>query len=57
MTPTVTYYFPPCIEQMLKTAKRELDNHSDDDDGKCAVCRSTFPCPRAELAALALGAF
>jgi hypothetical protein len=56
MTPAVTDYFPPCIEQMLKTAQRELDNHSDD-DGTCVVCRSTFPCPRAELAALALGAF
>lgn len=50
MTPTMTDRFPPRIEHMLKTAQRGLERPADD-NRQCAVCRSAFPRPQADLAA------
>lgn len=56
MTAAGTDHVAPSIAPMLKTVPNELDRHVDD-DGPRAVCGCAFPCGRAELAALALGAF
>jgi hypothetical protein len=47
--------FFPALERMLATAKSELDRHTAH-DGRCMSCAQAWPCPRAQLAALALEA-
>lgn len=47
-------FLPPPLAQLLKTARREIDGHTDD-HGLCAICGCAFPCVRATLADLALG--
>jgi hypothetical protein len=47
--------FPAELRRMLETARCELDRHTPD-RGRCMACGLLWPCPRAELAALALEA-
>ena len=47
--------FFPALEQMLATARAELDRHTAR-DGRCAACEQAWPCPQAQLAAQALEA-
>ncbi len=50
----------PCLSgplvHLLKTAQREIDRHVRR-DGCCAACGSPFPCERAVLAEITLGAW
>jgi hypothetical protein len=48
--------FPAELLRLLTTAREELDRHVND-SGSCAMCQVSFPCDRASLAGLALGAF
>jgi hypothetical protein len=48
--------FPAELLRLLATAREELDQHVND-RGKCVMCQVSFPCERASLADLALGAF
>ncbi|HEX9542906.1 MAG TPA: hypothetical protein VGA04_32705 [Streptosporangiaceae bacterium] len=48
--------FPAELLQLLATAREELNQHVND-RGRCVMCRVSFPCERASLADLALGAF
>ena len=48
--------FPAELLRLLVTAHMELDLHTNN-NGECAVCHTSFPCERASLADLALGAF
>jgi hypothetical protein len=48
--------FPAELLRLLTTAREELDRHVND-SGSCAMCQVSFPCDRASLADLALGAF
>jgi hypothetical protein len=47
-------FLPAPLTRLLKTARREIDGHTDD-HGLCAICGCAFPCERATLADLALG--
>jgi hypothetical protein len=47
-------FLPAPLALLLKTARREIDGHTDD-HGLCAICGCAFPCERAALADLALG--
>ena len=48
--------FPAELTRLLTTAREELDQHVND-SGRCVMCQVIFPCERASLADLALGAF
>jgi len=48
--------FPAELLRLLVTARTELNLHTNN-NGECAVCHTSFPCERASLADLALGAF
>jgi len=48
--------FPAELLRLIATARAELDLHINN-NGACAVCHTSFPCERASLADLALGAF
>lgn len=54
-TPTTSPadYFPPELVHLLGTACQVIDRHLND-HGNCSVCRSAWPCERAELAGFAL---
>jgi hypothetical protein len=43
-------HFPPELERLRTTATTVLHEHVEDDDGLCVVCRSAWPCERAQLA-------
>jgi hypothetical protein len=45
----ITDYFPPELRQLSATASQVLDTHLND-QGRCAVCQSEWPCQRAQLA-------
>lgn len=47
--------WPAELLAWLAAARLEIAAHGND-RGLCAVCGSAFPCPRAEMAAFALGA-
>jgi len=46
---TVTDFFPPELRQLSATASEVLDSHVSE-EGCCVVCRSVWPCQRAQLA-------
>jgi hypothetical protein len=48
-------FLPPELMHLLGTARRVIDQHIND-QGHCAECGSVWPCQRALLAELALGA-
>ena len=48
-------FLTPELARLLATAKKEITEHSNE-NGRCPVCGSAFPCPRAELAAFTLDA-
>jgi hypothetical protein len=48
--------FPAELLRLIATARAELDLHTNN-NGEFAVCHTSFPCERASLADLALGAF
>jgi len=48
--------FPAVLLRLLVTACAELGLRANN-DGERAICRTTFPCERASLADLVLGAF
>jgi hypothetical protein len=48
--------FPAELLRLLATAREELAQHVND-HGRCVLCQVIFPCERASLADLALGAF
>jgi hypothetical protein len=54
--PPATDCFPSALKQLLITARAEIDRHLND-NGFCAVCGVRFPCERAQLADLVLGAW
>jgi hypothetical protein len=56
MTALDVGFFPAELQRFLATAREELDRHVND-HGRCAMCQASFPCERASLADLALGAF
>lgn len=56
MTALDTDPFPAELLRLLVTARTELNLHTNN-NGECAVCHTSFPCERASLADLALGAF
>ena len=56
MTTLNTDRFPAELLRLLVTARAELNLHTNN-NGECAACHTSFPCERASLADLALGAF
>jgi hypothetical protein len=48
-------FFPPELVHLLRTARQTIDQHVSN-AGTCACCGQPWPCQRAQLADLALGA-
>lgn len=44
------------LTRLCQTAQHEIDRHVKA-DGRCALCRTPFPCERATLAEMALASF
>jgi hypothetical protein len=48
-------FFPPELLHLLVNAAHVIDQHLND-HGRCAECRSIWPCQRAQLAEFTLAA-
>lgn len=44
------------LMHLYQTARQEIDRHVQD-YGRCALCRTPFPCERVALAEMALASF
>jgi hypothetical protein len=53
--PKPGHALPPEVLRLLGTAQQMIDRHVNR-AGRCAACRSPWPCRQAELAEFTLGA-